>query len=66
LGYDIKFPQEFAVFSPQSSSTLWNEQGRNSKHTTIKTEIWTGILRKHSTIALTRTGRILTSRYFSN
>jgi hypothetical protein len=22
LGYDIKFPQEFAVFSPQSSSTL--------------------------------------------
>jgi hypothetical protein len=33
LGYDIQFPQEFAVFSPQSSSTYDNKHDWNEPST---------------------------------
>jgi hypothetical protein len=31
IGYDIKFPQEFALFSPQSSSTYDNKDDLNNE-----------------------------------
>jgi hypothetical protein len=34
LGYDIKFPQEFAVFSPQSNSTYDNKDDLNNELST--------------------------------
>jgi hypothetical protein len=34
LGYDIKFSQEFAVFSPQSSSTYDNKDDLNNEPST--------------------------------
>jgi hypothetical protein len=34
MGYDIKFPQEFAVFSPQSRSTYDNKYDLNNEPST--------------------------------
>ena len=63
LGYDIKFPQVFAVFCAQSSSTSHSKDDLNNEHPTSEmsrsTNIhknwnWNGVLRKHRTIVLTR------------